>query len=96
MTLLNNLIKIGGSAVILKDVADRIMGASINREQTLLRKSAGMLALGVALGGAVGAVAGILYAPLGRKGNAAGSEPAQLRRLGENEGQCLHHRAQIG
>ncbi|MDD2464037.1 MAG: YtxH domain-containing protein [Desulfobulbus sp.] len=63
MTLLNNLIKIGGSAVILKDVADRIMGARINREQTLRRKSAGMLALGVALGGAVGAVAGILYAP---------------------------------
>lgn len=49
--------------MILKDVADRIMGARINREQTLRRKSAGMLALGVALGSAVGAVAGILYAP---------------------------------
>lgn len=63
MTLLNNLIKIGGSAVILKDIADRILGARINREQTLRRKNAGMLAMGVALGGAVGAIAGILYAP---------------------------------
>lgn len=63
MTLLNNLIKVGGSAVILKDIADRILGARINREQTLRRKNAGMLAMGVALGGAVGAIAGILYAP---------------------------------
>ncbi len=63
MTLLNNLIKVGGSAVILKEIADRIAGTRINREQTLRRKNAGMLALGVAIGGTVGAVAGLLFAP---------------------------------
>lgn len=63
MTLLNNVIKIGGSAMILKEIADRMHHAKISREQTLRRNRAGMLALGVALGGAVGAVAGVLFAP---------------------------------
>jgi len=63
MTLLNNLIKVGGSAVILKEIADRIAGTRINREQTMRRKNAGMLALAVAIGGTVGAVAGLLFAP---------------------------------
>jgi len=63
MTLLNNLIKMGGSAVILKEIADRIRDTRINREQTLRRNRTGMLALGVAIGGTVGAVAGILLAP---------------------------------
>ena len=63
MTLLNNLIKVGGSAVILKEIADRIRDTRINREQTLRRNRTGMLALGVAIGGTVGAVAGILLAP---------------------------------
>jgi gas vesicle protein len=63
VTLLNSLIKVGGSAVIIKEIADRIAGTRINRQQTLRRRSAGMLALGVAIGGAAGAVAGILFAP---------------------------------
>lgn len=63
MTLLNNLIKVGGSAVILKDIADRLASTRIHREQTLRRERAGMLTLGIAIGGAVGAVAGILLAP---------------------------------
>lgn len=63
MTLLNNLMKVGGSAMIIKEIADRIGQTRITREQTLRRDKAGMLALGVALGGAVGALAGILLAP---------------------------------
>lgn len=63
MSLLNNLIKMGGSAMILKEIADRIAGTRINQEQTLRRNRAGMLAMGVAIGGTVGAVAGILFAP---------------------------------
>jgi gas vesicle protein len=63
MTLLNNLIKVGGSAVILKEIADRIWDTRINREQTLRRNRAGMLTLGIAIGGTIGTVAGILLAP---------------------------------
>jgi gas vesicle protein len=63
MTLLNNLIKVGGSAVILKEIADRILDTRISREQTLRRDRAGMLALGVVIGSAAGAVAGVLLAP---------------------------------
>lgn len=63
MTLLNNLIKVGGSAMILREIASRIAGARINREQTLRRKNAGMLVIGVAIGSTVGAVAGLLFAP---------------------------------
>jgi hypothetical protein len=90
MTLLNNLIKVGGSAVILKEIADRIAGTRINREQTLRRKNAGMLALGVAIGGTVGAVAGLLFAPK------AGKETREdlsrsVARLGGSERECFHH-----
>jgi gas vesicle protein len=63
MTLLKNLIKVGGSAVILKEIADRIRDTRINREQTLRRNRTGMLALGVAIGSTVGVVAGVLFAP---------------------------------
>lgn len=63
MTLLNNLIKVGGSAVILKEITDRIRDTRINRGQTLRRNSAGILALGVVIGGAAGVVAGVLFAP---------------------------------
>lgn len=63
MTLLNNLIKVGGSAVILKEIADRVLDTRISREQTLRRNRAGMLALGVVIGSAAGAVAGVLFAP---------------------------------
>lgn len=63
MTLLRTLIKVGGTAVIIKDIADRIINTRLTREQTLRRNRAGMLALGVAIGGAAGAVAGVLFAP---------------------------------
>jgi gas vesicle protein len=62
MTLLN-IIKVGGTAMILKEITDSIRRSGLHREQTLRRNRAGMLALGVAIGGAVGAVAGVLYAP---------------------------------
>lgn len=63
MPLLNNLIKLGGSAVIIKEIADRIWDTRISREQTMRRNRTGMLALGVALGGTAGVIAGILLAP---------------------------------
>ena len=63
MTLLNNLIKVGGSAVILKEIADRILDTRISRGLTLRRNRAGMLALGVVIGSVAGAVTGVLFAP---------------------------------
>ena len=78
MTLLSTLIKVGGTAVIIKDIADRIINTRLTREQTLRRNRAGMLALGVAIGGTVGAVAGVLFAPR------AGSETRkELARYGD-------------
>lgn len=62
MTLLN-IIKVGGTAMILKEISDSIRRSGLHREQTLRRNRAGMLALGVAIGGMAGAVAGVLYAP---------------------------------
>lgn len=63
MTLLSTIIKVGGTAVIIKDIADRIINTRLTREQTLRRNRAGMLVLGVAIGGTIGAVAGVLFAP---------------------------------
>ena len=63
MTLLSTFIKVGGTAVILKDIADRIVNTRLTREQTLRRNRAGMLVLGVAIGSTIGAVAGVLFAP---------------------------------
>ena len=60
MTLLSTFIKVGGTAVILKDIADRIVNTRLTREQTLRRNRAGMLVLGVAIGSTIGAVAGVL------------------------------------
>ena len=45
--------------MIMKEIADRLRKASIDREKTLRRKKVGILALGVT----IGAVAGILFAP---------------------------------
>jgi gas vesicle protein len=59
VTILKNFIIVGGSAMIMKEIADRLRQARIDREKTLRRKKAGLLALGVA----VGAVAGVLFAP---------------------------------
>ncbi|MHC1730158.1 MAG: YtxH domain-containing protein [Syntrophobacteraceae bacterium] len=76
--MLKNLIIGGGSAMIMKEIADRVRQVRVEREKTLRRKQAGILALGITLGGAVGAVAGILFAPragkeiredLGRRGS---------------------------
>ena len=63
MTLLNDVMKIGGSAMILREIADGIRRTGIYREETLRRDRAGMLALGIVIGGTIGAAAGILFAP---------------------------------
>jgi len=49
----------GGSAMLIKEIADRLGQARIDREKALRRKKAGILALGVT----IGAVAGVLLAP---------------------------------
>jgi gas vesicle protein len=49
--------------MILKEITDSIRRSSLYREQTLRRNRAGMLTLGVVIGGTVGAVAGVLLAP---------------------------------
>ena len=63
MTMLKNLIIAGGSAMIMKEITDLVRQARIDREKTLRRKKAGILALGVTIGSTVGAVAGVLFAP---------------------------------
>ena len=45
--------------MIMKEIADRFLQARIDREKALRRKKMGILALGVA----IGAVAGVLLAP---------------------------------
>jgi gas vesicle protein len=59
VTILKNLITVGGSAMIMKEIADRLRQARTDREKALRRKKTGILALGVA----IGAVAGVLFAP---------------------------------
>lgn len=61
--MLKNLIIVGESAMIMKEIADRIRQSKTNREKTLRRKKAGILALGITIGSTVGAVAGVLLAP---------------------------------
>ena len=63
MTILDNVIRVGGTAMILKEIADSMRRTGLHREQTLRRNRAGMLALGVVIGGMAGAVAGVLFAP---------------------------------
>ena len=65
--MMKNLIIAGGSAIIIKEIADRLQQARIDREKTLRRKKVGFLALGVTIGCTVGAVAGVLFAPNGGK-----------------------------
>jgi gas vesicle protein len=60
--MLKNLIIVGGSAMIMKDIADRVRQVRTDREKALRRKKAGILALGVTIGSTVGAVAGVLFA----------------------------------
>jgi len=45
--------------MIMKEIADRLRQARTDREKALRRKKTGILALGVA----IGAVAGVLFAP---------------------------------
>jgi gas vesicle protein len=49
--------------MILKEIADSMRRTVLHREQTLRRNRAGMLALGVVIGGMAGAVTGVLFAP---------------------------------
>ena len=49
--------------MIIKEIVERVRHAKIDREKTLRRKKAGMLVLGVTIGSAVGALAGVLFAP---------------------------------
>jgi gas vesicle protein len=61
--MLNNVIKLGGTVMIVKELLDRMRHARCVREKEMRRNSAGMLALGVSIGCTVGAVAGLLLAP---------------------------------
>ena len=49
--------------MIFKEIADRVRQTRIDREKTLRQKKSRSLALGVAIGSTVGALAGILFAP---------------------------------
>ncbi len=49
--------------MIIKDFIDQVRHAKIERENAARRSKAGMLALGASIGCAVGAVAGVLWAP---------------------------------
>jgi gas vesicle protein len=49
--------------MIMKEIADRVRQARIDREKTLRLKKAGILVLGVTIGSTVGALAGVLFAP---------------------------------
>ena len=63
MSMLKDLIIVGGSAMFMKEIADRVRQARIDRKRKLSRKKAGILALGVTIGSTVGAIAGVLFAP---------------------------------
>ncbi|MFH0780813.1 MAG: YtxH domain-containing protein [Pseudomonadota bacterium] len=54
---------LGGSAMIVKELVDRLRNARSDRERSIRRNQAGVLAMGVSIGCAVGAVAGVLFAP---------------------------------
>ena len=49
--------------MIVKELVDRLRNVRIVREKSIRRNQAGALALGVSIGCAVGAVAGVLFAP---------------------------------
>jgi gas vesicle protein len=61
--MLNNFLVLGGSAMIVKELMDRLRNARGDREKLVRRNQAGALALGVSIGCTVGAVAGLLFAP---------------------------------
>lgn len=49
--------------MIVKELIDRVRNARSDREKSIRRNQAGVLALGVSIGCTVGAVAGVLFAP---------------------------------
>lgn len=53
----------GGSAMIVKELVDRLRNVRSDREKSMRRNQAGALALGISIGCTVGAVAGVLFAP---------------------------------
>ncbi len=61
--MLKNLIVMGGSAMIVREIADLVQQARIDREKALRRKKAGILMLGVTIGSTAGVIAGVLFAP---------------------------------
>ena len=78
--MLNNIIKLVGTAMIIGELVNRVLHARSDREKAIQRNKAGMLALGVSIGCTVGAVAGVLFAPragkdtredVGRRGSEA-------------------------
>ena len=54
---------LGGSAMIVKELVDRLRNVRSDREKSIRRNQAGALALGVSIGCTIGAVAGVLFAP---------------------------------
>lgn len=61
--MLKKIIQLGGSAMLINELAGKIRQTNKNREKSLRRKKAGFLGLGVVLGATAGVFAGILYAP---------------------------------
>lgn len=58
-----NLIKTGGYAMILNNLADQAKQIQIARTRTLRQNRAKNMAIGAGIGTAIGVVAGILFAP---------------------------------
>lgn len=58
-----NIMVMGGSVMIIKEVVDRLRNVRSARENSIRRNRAGALAVGISIGCTVGAVAGILFAP---------------------------------
>lgn len=61
--LINGGILLGGAAMIMKELFERVQLARRTRENQMLRRKSGMLAVGVSIGCTVGAIAGVLFAP---------------------------------
>lgn len=59
-----NLIKAGGYAVLLKEIAERLSDSRSIRARELRRQSNMNMAMGITLGVLMGAAAGVLFAPV--------------------------------
>ncbi len=58
-----NLIKAGGYAIALKEIAERLSDSRSSRAHELKRQTNMNMAMGITLGTLMGAAAGILFAP---------------------------------